>query len=550
MKALFSFLPLFARRGRAMLLTLLLSLLTLAAGIALLGVSGWFLTAAALSTAGAAFNLFAPSAGVRGLSFIRIVSRYGERLAGHDATLRLLSELRRLLFERLIRLVPLGPRFGRGDLVSRLVADLDALDTFFLLALGPILTAIVAGAAMMALLAWLLPAAALPYGLGFALATLGVPAALVALSRRPGEEAVAAAAALRGLTLDALEGHADLIAFDAVGQSRAGLDAAAARLAEAKRRLARIGALAGAAVQALAALITLAMLHSGLAAIGVGAIEGPLFVGLLLAVIASFEASATLVRSTTRLAASAAAAARLDAIATLPPSIVEADGTGAVPADSAIALEAARFGYGGRANVLKGVTFSVAPGERVAILGPSGSGKSTIALLLARLLDPQGGRVTLGGVDLRQIDAATRRRNVVLMTQDAPVFTDSVRANLRMGCPDADDAALWRMLERVGLADAIGALPGGLDAVLGEAGRSLSAGQARRICLARILLSEARILVLDEPTSGLDAATEAAFFTDLPRLTAGRSIVLVTHADLPPGTVDRVLRLRGGRLAA
>ncbi len=550
MKALLSFLPLFARLRRPMLLSLLLSLVTLAAGIALLGVSGWFLTAAALTTAGAAFNLFAPSAGVRGLSFIRIVSRYGERLAGHDATLRLLSDLRRFLFERLIRLVPLGPRFGRGDLVSRLVADLDALDTFFLLALGPILTAVVAGAGMTVLLAFLLPAAALPYGLGFALAALGVPAALVLVSGRPGAEAVAASAALRGRALDALDGHQDLVAFEALARSRDGLDEAAARLASARRRLGRIGGLASAAVQALAALITLAVLLAGLGAISAGAIDGPLFVGLLLAVIASFEASAALVRSTTRLAASAAAATRLDAIAKLPPSIVEPEGTGPSPADSTIALDAVSFGYGGRANVLDSVSLAIAPGERVAILGPSGSGKSTIALLLARLLDPQAGRVIIGGVDLRQSDAQTRRENIVLMTQDAPVFTDSVRNNLRMGRPDADDDALWNVLERVGLAETIRALPGGLDAILGEAGRSLSAGQARRICLARILLSDAHILVLDEPTSGLDGPTETAFFTDLPRIAAGRSIVLITHADLPDGTVDRALRLKGGRLAA
>ncbi|HWU17803.1 MAG TPA: thiol reductant ABC exporter subunit CydC, partial [Devosia sp.] len=194
MKALLAFRGLFARQARGLLLALILSLVTLAAGVALLGTSGWFITAAALTSAGLAFNLFAPSALVRGFSFIRILARYGERLTGHDATLRLLSDIRGWLFARLFPRLPLADRNLRhGDLVSRLTADVDALDTAFLVAIGPVTAAVIIGTAVTAVLAFLLPAAAWVYGVCFALAVLAVPALLVLRSRRAGARVVARA---------------------------------------------------------------------------------------------------------------------------------------------------------------------------------------------------------------------------------------------------------------------------------------------------------------------------------------------------------------------
>jgi ATP-binding cassette subfamily C protein CydC len=547
MRAVLYFLPLFRQLRGPLLLSLGLSAVTLAAGIGLLGISGWFLTAAALSIAGSAFNLFGPSAGVRGLSFVRILSRYGEKLTGHNATLKLLSDLRRWLFERLFRLVPLGRRFGRADLVSRLIADLDALDTIFLIALGPIGTAGVVGIAMTVLLAFMLPAAAPIYAVGFVLAVLAVPAALITASRRPGAEAAASSASLRQAVLDGIDGHADFTIFDSLDRVALGASNAATRLAAARRRLGFLGSLASAVVQLLAGGILVGTLLAGLAALRAGSIDGPVLVGILLAVMASFEASAALVRSATRLAGSAAAAERLVAIAEAPAEIAEPHTPVALPAGGDIRFEHVGFAYPGGLPVLADLSFAVATGTCVAIKGPSGSGKSTIAQLLVRLADPTSGAVRINGVDLRGVSAVDLRRRVALMTQDAPVFSDSVRNNLLIGRPDATDADLWQVLETVRLADTVRALPGALDAVLGEAGRSLSAGQARRIGLARTLLSPASIIVLDEPTSGLDVEAEAAFLADLPGLAAGRTMLVITHAAVPPG-FDRVHQLRGGHL--
>jgi ATP-binding cassette subfamily C protein CydC len=549
MRSLFYFLPLFARLKGPLALSLLLSLVTLAAGIALLGISGWFLTAAALTTAGVAFNLFAPSAGVRGLSFVRILSRYGEKLTGHDATLRILTDLRRWMFARLFRLVPLGHRFGRADLVSRLVADLDALDTIFLVALGPILTAAIAGAGVSVLLGFLLPGAALPYAAGYFAVLIVVPTGLVFLSRRPSAIAVVASAALRRTVLDAVDGHQDLVVFDALGEAAAHTANASKTLAIARRRLGQLGAIASAAVQAGAGALLVVTLVIGLEAVHAERLDGAVFVGVLLAVVASFEAIAMLVRSATRLAAAAAAATRLVDIAEAPAAIADPANPVPLPPGGTIALENVSFGHDARAHTLDDVSVTIASGECVAIRGASGAGKSSLAQLLVRLQDPQAGRVRINGVDLRDVASASIRERIALMTQDAPVFNDSVRANLLIGRDTADDGALWAALETVGLGGAIRALPGGLDAVLGEAGRTLSAGQARRICLARTLLSGAPIIVLDEPTSGLDGPAEAQFLAELPAIAAGRTMIVITHADLPPGFV-RVLTLQAGNLEA
>lgn len=548
MKAILAFAPLFARLKGPMLLTLLLSLLTLAAGIGLLGLSGWFLTAAALSTLGSAFNIFAPSAGVRGLSFIRILSRYGEKLSGHDMTLRLLSDLRAWLFAKLFPLVPLGHRFGRGDLVSRLLADVEALDTLILVALGPIGTAVLAGLAMTIVLALFLPGAALVYALLFFAAVLLVPVGMVLASRAAGAEVIAASAALRQAVLDGIDGHQDLVLFGARDEAIVSSGLAADRLSAARRRLGMRAAIAAALVQLLAGGALIGALLAGFAALEAQQIGGPLLAGLLLAIIASFEASAMLVRSATRLAGAAAAADRLQAIATSAPAIAEPVSPLPIPAGGDVQFDAVRFGYDPTHPVVDGLSFTIRTGECVAIAGPSGAGKSTIAQLLLRLVEPDAGVVRLNGSDLREVAGVALRQRIALMTQDAPVFLDTIRANLRIGRDNAGDAELWRVLEAVHLAEFVRGLPDQLDTIVGEAGRTLSAGQARRVCLARTLLSEADVIVFDEPTSGLDFETESAFLAELPTLTRGRTAIVITHAAVPM-TFARVLELRAGRIS-
>jgi ATP-binding cassette subfamily C protein CydC len=243
-----------------------------------------------------------------------------------------------------------------------------------------------------------------------------------------------------------------------------------------------------------------------------------------------------------------AAAGRLEAIAAMPPAVADPARPLALPQGGDVALHDVSFAYGSGRPVLDGVGLAVPAGSRVAIVGASGSGKSTLVALLLRLADPTAGTVTIAGADIRTVRLADLHARVALLAQDAPVFMDTVRANLLVGRPEAGDAELWQALERARIADAIRALPGGLDAFVGEGGRTLSAGEGRRLCLARVLLSGASILVLDEPTGGLDAETETVFLADLADAAAGRTILLVTHARLPAGAVDAVWRMEAGRL--
>lgn len=549
MRALAVFWPMFARQWRWMSIALVLSLIGAAAAIGLLGVSGWFISAAALSAAGVAFNIFGPSAAVRGLSLVRILARYGERLTGHDATLRVLSQLRGWVFGALFPLAPLTDRASRhGDLVSRLTADVDALDTAFLLAIGPILTALMVGIALTAGLALLLPGAAIAYGLSYGFAIMAVPLLTLLGTRRAGEALVSASAAVRTATLDAVDGQADLIAFGAMDIARAGFAARTAELAHAQMGPAAGATLANALVQILAALATLATLVAGATQVQTGALSGPLFVGLLLAVTASFEPAGLLVRSVARLGVAVAAARRLADLATRPPAIAEPSQPRAFPESPGLAIEALRFGHDAERPILAGLDLSVPPGAHIAITGASGAGKSTLLSLLLRLAEPQGGRITIGGVDIREVATADLHRHVALQSQDAPVFHDSIRANLLIALPDASDAQLWKALEAAQLDALVRSLRNGLDAIVGETGRTLSIGQARRLCLARTLLSPAEILVFDEPTSGLDRDNEIAFFQALASAARGRSAIVVTHAALPFGLFDRTYRLERGAL--
>lgn len=554
MKNLLLLLPLYARRKSALLLALFCALATVAAGVGLLGVSGWFLTGAALAGAGGAFNLFAPSALVRGLSFLRIVARYADRVVGHSATLRLLADLRAKVFSALIRLTPRQlARYRDGDLVARMTGDVDALDTVFLFVLAPLATAVLAGAVLTAVLGLWVPAAALALALAMLVACVLVPLWLLRAARKPGAAAQESAAGLRAATLDAVDGHADMVALHAQAQTAAHFERLCEASALARRSQARVAARGQFFLQAAAGAAVLALLWFGLDTLESGRIEGPALAGLLLAVIGIFEVAGPIMRGASRMGSAISAAGRIREVTQSEPDMQDPPAPRALPDTGALELDGVRFAYSPRDTaaspaVLDGASLRVEPGERIAILGPSGAGKSTLLHLFLRLEDPQAGQVRFGGCDARDCTQADWHRRIALLSQDAPVFLGTLRTNLLIGDPEADDAALWRALDAARLGDFVRGLPEGLDTWAGETGSQLSAGQARRLCLARVLLSPAAVIVLDEPTAGLDGEAEAAFFSDLAGAVRGRTVVLATHAVLPPGAVDRRYILRAGRL--
>jgi ATP-binding cassette subfamily C protein CydC len=268
-------------------------------------------------------------------------------------------------------------------------------------------------------------------------------------------------------------------------------------------------------------------------------------------VLAAFEAISILPRSGAQAGQAAAAAGRVLAAAEGPILVPDPSIPEKLPAQSALRFEAVHFRWAvDRSEVFDGLSLDIPAGSRVALLGPSGIGKSTLAALALKLAAPQSGRILLGGVDISHLAAADVRRRIGWLSQATHLFDDTVRANLLLARPDADDEALWAVLEQARVADAVRALPEGLETYLGEGGFRFSGGQGRRLALARALLSPARILILDEPCAGLDADTERDFLTTLNATADTRSIVLIAHRLTGVERLDRIFRLSGGRAVA
>ncbi len=213
----------------------------------------------------------------------------------------------------------------------------------------------------------------------------------------------------------------------------------------------------------------------------------------------------------------------------------------------AIDVRGLTFAYQDEA-VLEGLDLSIAPGEKVAIVGASGGGKSTLVQLLLGLYQPQSGQIRFAGVPLEEIGLGVVRDNVAVVLQHPALFNDTVRANLTMG-RERDDALCWRALEIAQLADTIRQLPNGLDSVVGRSGVRLSGGQRQRLAVARMVLADPKVVILDEATSALDAATEYALHQGLSRFLQGRTTLIIAHRLSAVKQADRVLVFDGGRIA-
>ncbi len=539
----------FLRHRPRLLLTVLLLWTTMLAGTALLGLSGGFLTAAALAGAaglGQGFNFFSPSAGIRGLTMARIVSRYFEKLVGHDATLRIARDLRVWFFRRALPLAP--ARLGAtrtGDLLARLLGDIGEVDGLLVRAIGPLVA--LGGLSLVAIVsaALILPSAAVLLAVLALLIAFGVP--WLGVRGHDDEEADRAAhrAALRTAAFEGLEGAGDLAALHADAAWQLKVRVAAKQLASRDRRR-RWRLIAASTLHGLVAGLGLvAMLALALHAAEQQRIAPEMAAGLVFLTVALVELWAGMGLAWQSLQSGRIAADRLQAIVEQPPTVDDPQAPQVVPPAARVHWDDVHFQWpGGARPVLSGLQLTLAPGERIAIRGDSGSGKTTLSSLLLRLWDPQQGRLTYGGRDLRDFAQADWHRQLAWLPQNAPVFAGSVAENLRLGDPDASDAALWAVLRRVRLGE-WAERNGGLQAWVGENGATMSAGQARRLALARALLRNAPILLLDEPTEGLDVDTARALLQDLSGLLDGRSLLMITHDDLPEGVVDAHYRLRG-----
>ena len=530
-------------RGRALWLIagLVIAVAGLVVGVWMMRLAGGLIAAAwVLPVVGVL-----PAAVVlRGLGPARVVLRYGERLVSHDAMFRALADLRVWLFRGLAPGVAGGLGFRRaGDLLSRLVGDVEALDGVYLRILIPL-----AGAAvLLPLLVWQIATrsvilAVVEGGL-FVFAALVVPWRAARQSRAAGVLLSGAAAALRIAAHDALAGLREVRAFGAEGRMLALVQAREAGLLAAQHESAKAAAHAG----AVAFLCGQAAVLAVLIAVGLD----PALAAAAFLAVAAFEAIGGLARAGAAAGHAAAAAARVIEAAEAPAAVAEPAAPAVAPRGHALRFEAVHFRWRkDRPPVFSGLTLDIPSGNRIALLGPSGSGKSTLAALALKLAAPQSGRVLLGGTDIASLDAATVRGRMTWLAQSTHLFADTIRANLLLARPDADEAALWAALEAARIADMVTGLPDRLDHWVGEGGAGFSGGQGRRLVLARALLSAAPILILDEPCAGLDAETERGFYATLNESAAGRTVIVIAHRLTGAEQLDRIWRLSEGRAVA
>ena len=542
-------------RPRLLLLGAALAVLTVLMGMGLLGLSGWFITATALAglhaTTAIVFDVFMPSAGIRLLAMGRTLSRYGERLVTHDATLAVLADLREQLFRGWAR-----PEAARqlllrpARLLFRLTADIDALESVYLRLLVPLAVALgaalLAGVVLGALHVWL--------GLALVLWLVMAGGTIAGwLARRARPAAVRRALAtevLRSRTVDLVAGQTELAMAARLGAQCDALALAEQRLARADDALNRLEVRAGLAYGVTGTLTLVAVLLAVGALVGQGAVGAPAAALALLIALTATEPWAALRRGALEAGRTWLAARRLAPHMTPEILVKEVKEvqvseqhmplTGAMggPADAiAVMLSDVTLGHpGSPVPVAQGLSLRIAAGERVALIGASGAGKSTLLAAVAGELSPRSGQL--------------QAQPCSWLTQRTELFQDSLRDNLRLADPAASDARLMAALQAAGLLDDVQALAAGLDTRLGEGGLGLSGGQSRRLALARLLLRDVPLWLLDEPTEALDGATAQAVLACVAALAQGRTLLIATHLRREAELADRLLCLQAGVIMA
>ncbi|MEU7291801.1 thiol reductant ABC exporter subunit CydD [Streptomyces exfoliatus] len=534
-------------KGR-MALALLLGSLALGSAVGLMAVSGWLISRA--SEQPPVLYLMVAVTATRAFGIGRAVFRYAERLVSHDAVLRMLAELRVSVYRRLERIAPAGlRRTRRGDLLARLVQDVDALQDYWLRWLLPAGAALLVGVASAGFTAWLLPEAGAVLAVGLLVAGVAVPAAGGALARRAERRLAPARGALATAVADLLHGCAELTVAGALRDRMDRARTADRALTGIASRQSAATAL-GAGLSALVCGLTVvAAAVVGVQAVRDGRLDGVALAVVVLTPLAAFEAVTGLPLAVQYRQRVKHSAERVFEVLDAPVPVHE-PATPETPPASPFPLELAGLSArhaGQERPALADFRLTLEAGRRVAVVGASGSGKTTLAQVLLRFLDVEQGMYRLGGVPARELDGDAVRRLVGLCAQDAHLFDSSVRENLRLARTGASDEELREALRRARLLDWVDGLPEGLGTLVGEHGSRLSGGQRQRLALARALLADFPVLVLDEPAEHLDLATADALTDDLLRATEGRTTLLITHRLHGLDAVDEVLVLDEGR---
>jgi ATP-binding cassette, subfamily C, bacterial CydC len=576
---------------RRLILAVLASAVATGCGIALLATSGFLLARASQHP-----NILAISiavVAVRGLSVGRGVFRYAERLASHDVAFRILVDIRVRAFQRLERLAPAGLRTLRpGDVLARLVSDVDATQDLFLRGVAPPAAAILAGAGAVVACLLILPSAGLMLAAGLLAAGTLVPWLAAARARQAGLRLAPARGEFAAHFTDLMSGAADLHAFGAVEAAAGRAAGSGAMLATMERRAASGMGLGTGLSSAAAGLTVWAVLGLAVAATGAGTLTRVPLAVVTLTALAAFEVVAALPAAAIQLGQARAGAERLTAVVDAPDPVRDPAAPLPPPAGPVrVRLRGARVRYEPGAPLAlggvvgpglaergvvgpglaergvvgpglaeEGVDLDLAPGRRVALVGPTGAGKSTVAAVLLRFCELSGGSATLAGAvgpelaerggQLSAYAADDVRAVIGGCAQDPHIFNTTIAGNLRLACPTATHEQLVTAAARAGLLPWIESLPLGWDTPVGAHGAAISGGQRQRLALARALLADPPVMILDEPTAHLDPDSRRALTADILTATRGRATLLITHDLDGLDQVDEIVVLDRGRVVA
>lgn len=550
MRALLPYLALYMRHKWMLTLGIVLAILTLLASIGLLTLSGWFLSASAVAGfAGLySFNYMLPAAGVRGTAIARTAGRYFERVVSHDATFRVLQHLRITTFSKLLPLSPAGlARYRQGELLNRVVADVDTLDHLYLRVISPLVGAFVVIVVVTLGLSLLDGTIALALG-GIMLLTLFLlPPLFYRAGKSTGENLTRLRGEYRQQLTSWLQGQAELTIFGASRRCRAQMENTEMSWHEAQRKQSELTALSQALMLLIGGFAVIAMLWMASGGVGGNTQPGALIALFVFCALAAFEALAPVTGAFQHLGQVVASALRITQITRQQPEVQFSTASSDVPERLALRLTDVSFAYEGQAQpALDNVNLTIPAGAHVAVLGRTGCGKSTLLQLLTRAWDPAQGQIQFNDTPLMQIGEKALRQSVSVVPQRVHLFSATLRENLLLAAPGAADDVLSAMLAKVGLHKLLE--DEGLNSWLGEGGRQLSGGELRRLAIARALLHDAPLMLLDEPTEGLDATTERQILDLLAKEMQDKTLLMVTHRLRGLADFDQIIVMDNGKI--
>lgn len=545
-------LKLLADSGRTLWLVMaacVLGSFTVYTNIGLMAASAWLISAAALHPSVAELSI--AIVGVRFFGLSRAVCRYIERYTGHEFTFRLLAEIRIRLYTKLEPLMPAGlAGIGKGDVFSRMVADVETLQFFYLRAVFPIGIAVIVIVTVIGLLGWLAPWLIWPVAGAFLLVSVSLPAVIYCLGRKSGQNVIAARAELNTVLTDSIDGITELAAWGQTLRQTEKLDEANKLLTARQRQANAIAVLAEATANLGMNLTVIAVIVFTAPVVFSGELPGVYLAVLALMVQASFEAILPLATVVHYLRESVAAFTRIAAITSQKPVVAAQGKIKTLTEPVSVVVDRLSFAYSANLPVvLSDISFTLPPGKRLAIIGESGTGKSTLAGLMLRFWDYNHGSILLNGQDSREYASEAVRQTFSVVSQDTYLFNATIRDNILLAKPSATPSELESAIDRAMLSPFIAKLPYGLDTRTGQNGLAVSGGERQRIALARALLKAAPIWLLDEPTAGLDAQTEEVVMKNILEAAGSRSVVLITHRLTGLETMDEILVLQNGKIA-